>query len=225
MAAHWVSKPHDPADKSYYLGVSPDRLLRYYSTVDDAMKIFACNTMHLFSIDVVAAEFKVSSTYRLLASVADRPPRNIPIEHSFAVSRFLLGDGFADRLGLPETTFRRNLKLRLGMSIEWALVYFGRCWTNRWEVERVTMTRMLIQMIVVWQLGGKRTLFTPKEFALTPEKHNEADDDELDPEVQMGPVAGKAIVGRWKWLLAEMAAVVAVPVLLVAGATTYAVWR
>ena len=209
------------ADPRYYLGISPDRLRQYYSTVEDAMKIFACHTMHLFTSDVVTVDFKTTSTYRLLASVADRPPRHVPVEHSLAVSRFLLGDGFADRLGIPRTTFRQNLKLQSGLFVEWALVYFGRVWTHRWEEERVTLMRRLIQMVVVWQLGGRRTKFTSKDYMTTTEKiEGSEDDDELDPEVKMGPEAGKAVVKRWKWLLGEMVAAVVAPVLVV-GLTGY----
>jgi len=35
----------------------------------------------------------------------------------------------------------------------------------------------------------------------------DVDKEELDPEVKMGPVAGKAIIGRWKWLIGEMVGV------------------
>jgi len=190
------------------------------------MKIFACHTMHLFSSDAVTTDFKASSTYRLLASVANRPPRNLPVEHSLAVSRFMLGDGFADILAIPRTTFVRNVRMQFGMFMEWALVYFGRCWTTRWEVERVAMTRKVIQMIVVWQLGGRRTKFTSKVFSVTAEKDDGTeDDDDLDPEVTTGPEAGKAIVRRWKWLLGEMAAVLVVPVMLASGIVAYTTLR
>jgi hypothetical protein len=89
---------------------------------------------------------------------------------------------------------------------------------SRWEVERVAVTRMLLLMIVCWQLGVKRTRFTIKAFG--DEKGGEEDDkEELDPEVKMGPAAGKAIIRRWKWLAAEMVVVtVALPVLTIVTA-------
>jgi hypothetical protein len=111
------------------------------------------------------------------------------------------------------------------MTIEWALVYFGRIWTTRWEVERITMTRLLIRMIVCWQLGVKRTKFTPKvHFAEEEEKLVPGhDDDELDPSVRMGSEAGKAVVKRWKRLMVEMAVVLSVPLLAVSGVGAWSV--
>jgi len=83
-------------------------------------------------------------------------------------------------------------------------------------------------MIVCWHLGVKRTRFTIKAFGddmghAVPNgsSSNEAGDEknvevevedvdkeDLDPEVKMGPVAGKAIIGRWKWLIGEMVGVI-----------------
>jgi len=37
----------------------------------------------------------------------------------------------------------------------------------------------------------------------------EYDKDELDPEVKVGPEAGKRIVAQWRWLVAEMVVVCA----------------
>ena len=125
----------------------------------------------------------------------------------------------ADRLSVPPTDLQFRLRVRFAMTMEWALVHFGRLWTRRWEVERVTMTRLLIRMLVCWQLGVKRTKFTPKvhfaedESKLVPGH----DDDELDPGVRMGPDAGKAAIRRWKRLMMEMAAVVLAPIAAVVG--------
>jgi hypothetical protein len=84
---------------------------------------------------------------------------------------------------------------------------------------------MLLLMIICWHLGVKRTKFTIKAFGddmghaertdATAEKEKgeekgeveDVDKEELDPEVKMGPVAGKAIIGRWKWLIGEMVGV------------------
>lgn len=75
---------------------------------------------------------------------------------------------------------------------------------------------MLLLMIVCWHLGIKRTRFTIKAFGddmghadveKAGEEKEDVDKEELDPEVKMGPVAGKAIIGRWKWLIGEMVGV------------------
>ena len=214
--------------------------------------------MHLFTDDVDPSLFASTSTYRLLACVAGRAPRYTSISYHIAISRFLLGDGLANRLGLPMTTRSMALRTAAARWIEWSLVAFGRMWTRRWEVERVMCTRTLISMLVCWHLGSRRTRFTIKTFAadmvlpqvLAVEKGEEEghkagtgeqvekseknplpseaelnpDDDELDQEVQLGSEAGKRIVSRWRWLLAEMAAVVLSPV-MVAGLVGMWIWR
>lgn len=214
------------ADDRYYLGVQPARLKQYYFSVDTASKMYACNTLHLFSFKAIPSNPTQTSTYRLLAAAANRPPLNASIEYTLALSRFLLGDGLADRLSVPRTGWRPFLRIRFAMTIEWALVYFGRVWTRRWEVERVTMTRLLIRMIVCWQLGVKRTKFTPKvHFAEDEDKLVPGhDDDELDPGVRMGPEAGKAAVKRWKRLIMEMGVGLVIPIVAVVGVGTWS-WR
>ena len=213
--------------------------------------------MHLFDTDNTGIDYRSTSTFKLLAAVADRPPRHTPISYHLAISRFLLGDGLADRLALPPTGIRLAWRLKVTRWIEWALVAFGRSYLERWEIERVACTRILVSMLVCWQLGSRRTRFTIKTFAadvMLPlvvetdsgdgeskgisetekgEKEIDPDDDELDPEIQVGPEAGKRIIGRWKWLLLEMMVVLVVPIItvgigagLVVSRGSYArIWR
>ncbi|KAK4688204.1 hypothetical protein P7C73_g1904, partial [Tremellales sp. Uapishka_1] len=231
----------------YYLGIKPSRLAHYYvgpRCVSRASKVFACMTMHLFDEDPVAMDYQSTSTYRLLSSVSDRPPRHTPIAYHLATSRSLLGDGLADRLSLPTTSRAMRWRLRRAKWLDKALVDFGKYyWRRSWEDERVDCTRILVSMIVCWQLGVRRTKFTIKTFggdlvmpmvegvndtadvgkrdADAKEKVPDPDDDELDPSILMGPVAGKRIVRRWSWLLAEMAVVLATPGI----ALTFGIWR
>lgn len=206
----------------YYLGISPKRLSHYYANVSLASKLFACNTMHLFSEDFSTSDHRSTATYRLLSAVCDRPPIRTNVDHHLAISRFLLGSGLADRLAIPRTTMRRRARLAVARGIDQALVAFGRVYSSRWEIERVAITRMLLLMIVCWHLGVKRTRFTIKAFGDAMghatsassddvgekgEQVEDLDKEELDPEVKMGPVAGKAIIGRWKWLIGEMVGV------------------
>jgi len=183
--------------------------------------------MHLFSEDFTTSDHRSTATYRLLSAVCDRPPIRTNVDHHLAISRFLLGSGLADRLAIPRTTLRRKIRLAVARGIDQALVMFGRWYTPRWEIERVAITRMLLLMIVCWHLGVKRTRFTIKAFGddmghavpngsssneVGDEKNVEVevedvDKEDLDPEVKMGPVAGKAIIGRWKWLIGEMVGV------------------
>lgn len=251
MAPHWVlhrvQHPQTPADGTrYYLGITPSRLEHYYARpgcVSRSSKLFACMIVHLFDADYADVDHKTTSTYRLLSAVADRPPRHTPVEYHLATSRFLLGDGLADRLGLPPTGRLMAFRVWTTMGIEWMLPAFGRIWFDRWEVERVACTRTLVSMIVCWQLGSRRTRFTIKSFGadtvlpqvvekegaerkeVVEEKEVDPDDDELDPEVQVGPVAGKRIIARWRWLLLEMMGVMVSPMVVVGVRVLYWRWR
>ncbi|ORY26804.1 hypothetical protein BCR39DRAFT_560389 [Naematelia encephala] len=154
----------------YYLGISPLRLEQYYtgaSSVSRASKLFACMTMHLFDLPSSSAQTvdpRTTNTYRLLSAVTGRPPRPMPIEYHLATCRFLLGDGLADRLSLPPTSTRTKWQLVRAVWLERSLVLFGRYYRSGWEVERVLSTRLLVSMVVCWQLGVRRTRFTIKAF-------------------------------------------------------------
>lgn len=212
----------------YYLGITPARLHRHYASVNSASKLFACTAGHLLAFESnTDIDARATQTYRLLEATAGRPPQNAPVEQALALSRELLGNGLADRLALPPPSRRMRWRVKRQFVMTWSLCAFGRCYLQRWEVERVQVTRTLIQMIVCWQLGVRRTKFTIKEFIATvgmvevpdtrsdpkqdskdtqgtEEKAPDPDDEELDPEVKMGPVAAKALIRRWKWMLAEM---------------------
>lgn len=180
--------------------------------------------MHLFADSVVADDYRATHTYRLLSAVSGRPPRYDTLESSLATSRFLLGAGLADTMGLPPIPLWESIQMHIGFYAQRAVRGFGRYYTTRWEVERVESTRTLFLMVVCGSLGKRRTKFTIKEFAeqleqielgtktsASAEKEKvgiNPDDDELDPEVQLGPEAGKAMIKRYKWLFLEMGAVV-----------------
>lgn len=207
LDAIWTAQGGPTDRASYYLGISPARLEYYYSSVSRASKLFACNTMHLFSEDFSTSDHRSTATYRLLSAVSDRPPLRTPVDHHLAISRFLLGDGLADRLAIPHTALTRRARLYVARKLDWCFITFGRLYAPRWEVERVAVTRTLLLMIVCWHLGVKRTRFTIKAFGDEKGDQEEEDKEELDPEVKMGPEAGKAIIRRWKWLAGEMVAV------------------
>lgn len=149
----------------------------------------------------------------------------------------MLGDGLAEKLLLPPTSWKDTMKMKKNMWIEWLLNSFGKTYLERWERQRVDATRTLVSMVVCWQLGVKRTKFTIKEFGADTtvppaiekvhdekaDTQEEVDDDgdELDPEVRMGPEAGRAIIKRWRWLLMEMAVVLAAPVFMGLGLSVW----
>lgn len=149
----------DDADQlgSFYLGVEPAHLVRYYS-VDDGTpasiavsrpsKLFACTATHLFSSPQAPEDPYSTTTYRVLSAVADRAPFKSGVLYCCEMSRFLLGEQLAERLSLPRGGWVNCLKVQrtcLGMGV---FVYFGRYYRRGWEMERVVLCRKLMTMIV-----------------------------------------------------------------------------
>lgn len=93
--------------------------------------------------------------------------------------------------------------------MSWTFLHFGRYYPRRgWERDRQAFLRHVIELVVVWQLGERRTT-----FAWRPEDRRElklAEDEGEDAGIEMGKHVGDKIRSRWQWLLAEMVAAVAV---------------
>ena len=59
----------------YYMGIDVALLERHFSSLDAAEKAFASCAIHLFADLEPLYDAKKSHSYRLLLSVAERPPR------------------------------------------------------------------------------------------------------------------------------------------------------
>lgn len=68
--------------------------------------------------------------------------------------------------------------------------------------------KRVLELLVIWQLGSRRTLFTTREDSKQSEKFNENEGE--DPGIIMGIEAGLEVKKQWKFMLAELVAVVGV---------------
>ena len=116
---------------------------RYYGrSVSTADKSFASCAFHLFDTDVPPADSFNTTTYRVLSSVAGRPPSFTPIDVHISLTRVLVGAGLADRLALPDVPLRVKLRVHAELFAGRALHIFGRYYRHGFEIEKQLLLKV-----------------------------------------------------------------------------------
>lgn len=99
------------------------------------------------------------------------------------------------------------------------MIYFGRVYgqygRGDWEFERQLLFSEIMELLVIWQLGSRRTLFAWREEQLHDLKFSELEGEE--PGIKMGMEVGKSVKRRWFKLLIEMVGVVGFTVVTAGG--------
>lgn len=155
---------------SYYLGIQPELLTRLYGgTFATAETFFASLAFGLFPAGPPPAEPFATPQYKILSAIAGRPPKPTRVEHHLELCRLLLGPSLADQLALPRGSLRDVLSVDLEIWTGWALLTFGAVYSRvpglgrwrgrRWEAERRRWFQWVIELVVIWQLGERRSLF------------------------------------------------------------------
>lgn len=156
--------------RRYYLGIQPDLLTRVYGgTFGTAETFFASLAFGLFPAGPPPAEPFATPQYKILSAIAGRPPKPTRVEHHLELCRLLLGPSLADQLALPRGSLRDVLSVDLEIWTGWALLTFGAVYSRvpglgrwrgrKWEAERRRWFQWVIELVVVWQLGERRSLF------------------------------------------------------------------
>lgn len=206
----------------YYMGIDPVLLERHFSSLDAAEKVFASCAFHLFADLEPLYDAKKSHSYRLLLSVAERPPQYTPVAKMCYLSSMFMGPQLAQYLGLPQDSTRsQQLQVNAAMFSSRMLVKFGRYYRKGWEYNRQLYTRDAITMLIGWQLGEKRSIFTLKTEADWGKSLEDIGSAEEITDVPMGPEAGRRIQRKYRALLLEMAFVCS----SVVGLTGFALYR
>lgn len=155
---------------SYYLGIQPELLKRLYGgTFATAETFFASLAFGLFPAGPPPAEPFATPQYKILSAIAGRPPKPTRVEHHLELCRLLLGPSLADQLALPRGSLRDVLSVDLEIWTGWALLTFGAVYSRvpglcrwrgrKWEAERRRWFQWVIELVVIWQLGERRSLF------------------------------------------------------------------
>lgn len=146
------------------MGVDSQFLRQFYgSTFAHAESAFASLAFENFP-EQRPANGIATPTYRILASVAGRPPRpKSTIGYHCEYSRKLLGSRLAEQLAIPRGTWKDSFDIEKDIWFSWALVTFGRLWRRGWEKDRRDLFAHIIELLVVWQLGERRSVFAWRE--------------------------------------------------------------
>ncbi|GAA6002425.1 uncharacterized protein JCM10292_006651 [Rhodotorula paludigena] len=212
----------------YYLGIDPELLVRLYGqSFHTAETYFASLAFSIFPSGAPPPDPLATPQYKILSAISQRPPAPQNIGHHIELCRLLLGPSLADQLALPHGSWRDRLSVDLEIGIGKALLYFGEAYSRTrvpflrrrgkdWEKRRQLWFRRVIELVVVYHLGERRTVFAWRET----DKHQlKLDDVEgEEPGIEMGPHIGVAVRTEWRNLLIEMGSVLGGAAVAVGGA-------
>jgi hypothetical protein len=156
---------------SFHLGISPSLLTRCYgSSFATAETYFASLAYSVYPTGPPPSDPFSTPQYKILSAVCARPPRGQPVEHHIALTRLCLGGKMADQLALPSSSWVDNLRVDVEVWSGWALLAFGHHYARlagsrgrEWEGRRQKWVRRVLELLVVWQLGERRTTFQWRE--------------------------------------------------------------
>ncbi|GAA5975680.1 hypothetical protein JCM5350_002690 [Sporobolomyces pararoseus] len=194
----------------YYLGISPSLLLRYYGrTFETTESSFASLAYAVFPSGEPPKDPYKTPQYKILSSVSGRPPRGKRVEHHLELCRLCVGPSLAEQLALPRGEWKDVWTVETERLMGWGLMTFGELYSRfggkrgqDWEARRRDWFRWVVKLLVVWQLGERRTVSAWREEGKHGEKLGLEEGEEAD--LQMGPAVGKRVKSEWKSLLIEM---------------------
>lgn len=183
----------------------------YGDSFATAETFFASLAFALFPAGPPPSEPYTTPQYKILSAIAGRPPKPTRVEHHLELCRLLLGPRLADQLALPNGSLRDVLSVDLEIWTGWALLTFGSLYSRvpllgrwrgqRWEAERRRWFQWVIELVIVWQLGERRTLFVWRDS----EKHSlKLDAVEGEEPVRRLIQSTSAIHSRFKYGLVDI---------------------
>ncbi|GAA5830963.1 hypothetical protein JCM3766R1_006190 [Sporobolomyces carnicolor] len=210
----------------FYLGITPSLLTRYYGrTFETTESSFASLAYAIFPSGEPPADPYTTPQYKILSAVAARPPRGKRVEHHLELCRLCIGPSLAAQLAIPRGSWRDVWTVETERLMSWGLLMFGDAYSRfggargkRWESRRRDWFRWVVKLLVIWQLGEKRTVFAWRDEARHGDKLGLEEGEDAD--LPMGPIVGKRVRKEWTSLLVELGlvlggVVVAVPLVLV----------
>lgn len=214
----------------FYLGVSPSILRRYFIEPKTSDMFLASVALSLFSEDqddtLTPAGDTPSATMSILSAISDKDRlsnknSNTSLAYNCTVTRFLVGDVLADRLGLPPSSLLNLAKLRFWTFVHKIPVWFGHWYPRHgWLEKRRTVFREGLVRSVRWRLGQRQASFRPRTDTFKSDDTHEggelAGGVKEAESVPRDPAGARHVVRLWRELLFEMIAVLASIALLVA---------
>lgn len=94
------------------------------------------------------------------------------------MSRHLLGTGLANQLALPRGSWKERMTVELELWIGWTFVHFGRAYRRGWEMDRQGWFREVIPLLVLYNLGERRSTFAWRKEERREEKLGQDEGEE-----------------------------------------------
>jgi len=171
------SDPFQSPIRRFYLGISPDLLTRFYgSSFQSAETYFASLAFSIFPAGPPPSDPWATPQLKILSAISDRPPHPTGVLRHVELCRLLLGPSLADQLALPHGTVWDVFMVDVETWTAWALLAFGQAYSRvggargrRWETIRQGWFRQVIELVVVYHLGERRTTFAWRDA----DKHSE----------------------------------------------------
>lgn len=192
-----------PHPHSYYLGIDPELLVRLYGqSFHTAETYFASLAFSIFPSGAPPPDPLATPQYKILSAISQRPPAPQNIGHHIELCRLLLGPSLADQLALPHGSWKDRFSVDLEIGIGKALLFFGEAYSHTrvpflrrrgkdWEKRRQAWFRRVIELVVVYHLGERRTVFAWRET----DKHQLKLDD-AEGEEPVRPFCSSACSGE-----------------------------
>lgn len=149
----------------WLMGVDDRLVRRCLSTPHHAdCALWSC-VLNLFSEEDLRSSAINPPTYKILQSIADRPPFHRSFQLHAAFTTSLVGTQLSDALGLPRPSFRSKAQVYITYAGMFITIAFGQFWRQTWDKKRILASKKLLRRLVVWNLGNKRSLFVGEGVA------------------------------------------------------------
>ncbi|KAH8827349.1 hypothetical protein DL96DRAFT_1606406 [Flagelloscypha sp. PMI_526] len=188
----------------FYMGVEPDIILRYFTSVRTSTDFLASLMIALLGDDegnYVAAE---GPTLPILRATSNRAPTYAPVQYAYAYTRKVLGPELSEHLAVPKPGFWMGY-IRFP-AVLWAQHYpvvFGRYYSYirpGWRDARRAVLREMISRGVRNGMGLRKTHFRPRD-----EKGGDLEKDAQAAEKLIPDyIGGKRMMWNWVLVLTEM---------------------
>lgn len=159
-----------PEEREAYLGIwryagwlmgVDDRLVRRcLLTPQHADRALWSCVLNLFSADDLKDPATQPPTYKILQSIADRPPFHRSFELHSALTTSLVGTQLSDALGLPRPSLKSQAQVYITYLGMFITITFGHFWRRGWDAKRILASKKILRRLIVWNLDFKRSLFT-----------------------------------------------------------------
>lgn len=153
----------------WFLGISESILKRHFASFDTAYAFMCSVATWMLEVEGGDTELEKQPAPAPVVQILWALSNNDRMSYfsfnaSCALTRQLVGDSMADRLGLPQVSYWSYWKMRLGIAITNGPIYLGESklgLIGSWNGRRKSLMNFILPIAIAWLLGWQRTLFAP----------------------------------------------------------------